>query len=158
MPSEQPEILVANRQSLPVDAAALTSLAQTSLTAEGIHDGELSVSLVTVDEIARLHEQYMGESGPTDVLSFPMDEAVASSGPAETAGPRVLGDVVICPEFAARNGSDLDSELRLLLVHGILHLLGYDHEQEQDRAEMWALQERYSGVPSPATHDEEAAG
>jgi probable rRNA maturation factor len=154
MPSEQPEILVANRQSLPVDAAALTSLAQTSLTAEGIHDGELSVSLVTIEEMARLHEQYMGESGPTDVLSFPMDEA----GPAHGAGPRVLGDVVICPEFAARNGSDLDSELRLLLVHGILHLLGYDHEQERDRAEMWALQERYSGVPSPATHDGEAAG
>ena len=154
MPSEQPEILLANRQSLPVDAAGLTRLAQTSLEAEGIHGGELSVSLVTLDEMAQLHERYMRESGPTDVLSFPMDEA----GSDQTGGPRILGDVVICPEFAARNASDLDSELRLLLVHGILHLLGYDHERDEDRARMWALQEQYSGVPSPTWREGEAAG
>ena len=155
MPSEQPEILVANRQSLPIDVAGLTSLAQTSMRAEGVGDAELSVSLVTAEEMAILHERYMAESGPTDVLSFPMDEV---GDEAATSGPRILGDVVICPEFASRNSSDLGSEMRLLLVHGMLHLLGYDHEREQDRAQMWALQERYSGVPSPVSQDEEAAG
>jgi probable rRNA maturation factor len=158
MPSEQPEILFTNRQPLPADAVALAGLAQTSLRAEGIRDGELSVSLVTLDEMVRLHEQYMGESGPTDVLSFPMDEAAGASSPTETVGPRILGDVVICPEFASRNTSDLESELRLLLVHGILHLLGYDHERDEDRARMWALQEKYSGVRSPTRRDGEAAG
>ena len=158
MPSEQPEILVANRQSLPIDVAGLTSLAQTSMRAEGVGDAELSVSLVTLEEMARLHEQYMGESGPTDVLSFPMDEATGASSPTETVGPRILGDVVICPEFASRNSSDLGSEMRLLLVHGMLHLLGYDHERDEDRARMWALQEKYSGVPSPTWGEGEAAG
>jgi probable rRNA maturation factor len=58
----------------------------------------------------------------------------------------LLGDVVVCPEVAAGQAEDYDSELRLLLVHGILHLLGYDHEEEEDRREMWERQERYSGV------------
>ena len=62
----------------------------------------------------------------------------------------LLGDVVICPAVAARNNpGDPSGELRLLLVHGILHLLGYDHEIDADRAEMWARQERYSGVRVP---------
>jgi probable rRNA maturation factor len=58
----------------------------------------------------------------------------------------LLGDVVICPAYASRNNDDLDAELRLLIVHGVLHLLGHDHEDEAERAEMWARQERYSGV------------
>ncbi|HMC36723.1 MAG TPA: rRNA maturation RNase YbeY, partial [Actinomycetota bacterium] len=62
---------------------------------------------------------------------------------------------VICPEYAAANNADLEAELRLLLVHGILHLLGYDHEEESERAEMWARQERYSGGPGP---EREVAG
>jgi probable rRNA maturation factor len=86
----------------------------------------------------------MDEPGPTDVLSFPLDDAV------EDGGTRVLGDVVIAPAVAERNNpADPDGELRLLLVHGILHLLGYDHETDEERAEMWARQERYSGVRAP---------
>jgi probable rRNA maturation factor len=85
----------------------------------------------------------MDEPGPTDVLSFPLDEV-------DENGRSVLGDVVIAPEVASRNNpTDPEGELRLLLVHGILHLLGYDHEVDAARAVMWARQERYSGVRAP---------
>jgi len=77
------------------------------------------------------------------VLSFPLDAT-------DEQGRRLLGDVVIAPAVAARNNpSDLGGELRLLLVHGILHLLGYDHEQDAEKAVMWARQESYSGVRAP---------
>jgi probable rRNA maturation factor len=85
----------------------------------------------------------LDEPEPTDVLSFPLDDV-------DEGGTRLLGDVVIAPAVAARNNpSDPEAELRLLLVHGILHLLGYDHEVDVEKAEMWARQERYSGVRAP---------
>jgi probable rRNA maturation factor len=85
----------------------------------------------------------MNEPGPTDVLSFPLGEV-------DEGGRQLLGDVVIAPEVAARNNpGDPDGEVRLLLVHGILHLLGYDHEADAEKALMWARQERYSGVRAP---------
>ena len=138
-----PAVLVSDRQSLPVDRAALVLLAAQVLEGEGRAAGELSISFVTDDEIADLHVRFMKEAGPTDVLSFPMDEE------AGVDGVRVLGDVVIAPGYAGRGGRDRDAEIRLLLVHGILHLLGYDHEDEDDRAHMWVRQERYSGVRVP---------
>ncbi len=117
------------------------TLARATLLGEGIADAELSISLVTEDEIAELHERYLHEAGPTDVLSFPLDDEAGEDG------LRQLGDVVIAPAVAARNNpDDPAAELRLLLVHGILHLLGHDHMERRDRAEMWARQERYSGV------------
>ena len=128
-----PTVLVSNRQDLPVADAALSQLAGRTLEAEGVADGELSLSFVTDEEMADLHERYMGEPGPTDVLSFPMGEDA------------LLGDVVVCPREATRNNPDLGSELRLLVIHGILHLLGYDHEDEEDRRVMWAKQEEYLG-------------
>ena len=109
---------------------------------EGVERSELSVSFVTEEEIANLHERYMREEGPTDVLSFPLDDDGRGDD-----GLHVLGDVVIAPSVAARNRpDDPASEIRLLLVHGILHLLGHDHMDDDERAEMWARQERYSGV------------
>ncbi len=117
------------------------TLARATLLGEGIADAELSISLVTEKEIAELHERYLHDAGPTDVLSFPLDEEAGEDG------LRQLGDVVIAPAVAARNHpDDPASELRLLLVHGILHLLGHDHMKRADRASMWARQERYSGV------------
>jgi len=87
--------------------------------------------------------RYMDEPGPTDVLSFPLDDV-------DEHGVRLLGDVVIAPAVAGRNNpADPPAELRLLLVHGILHLLGYDHERDAEKAMMWARQERYSGVRAP---------
>ena len=140
---QPPRILVSDRQGEPLDHHGLVDLARTTLEAEGEARTELSVSFVTVDEMAELHRTYLAEEGPTDVLSFPLDETGED-------GVRVLGDVVIAPAVAAANRpDDPPSELRLLLVHGILHLLGHDHEDDADRAEMWAKQERYTGVRVP---------
>lgn len=134
-----PRIQISNRQRLPVDEAALAALAREVLVAEGVPRAELSVSLVEDREMAELRERFLGEAGPTDVLAFPMGEE-------DEGGTLLLGDVVIAPAYARRRNPDLAAELRLLLVHGVLHLLGYDHEGEEERAEMWARQERYSGV------------
>ena len=141
-----PRILISNRQDAPLDEEGLRSLARDTLRGEGIERAELSVSFVGADEIAELHERFMDEPGPTDVLSFPLDDV----DEAEDESVRLLGDVVIAPAEAARNNpADPVAELRLLLVHGILHLLGYDHEEDGARTRMWERQERYSGVRAP---------
>jgi probable rRNA maturation factor len=138
---QPPLIALDNRQSDAVDVEGLMTLARATLLGEGIADAELSISLVTEEEIAELHRRYLREEGPTDVLSFPLDDEAGEDG------VRMLGDVVIAPAVAARNNAeDPGSELRLLLVHGILHLLGHDHTERADRESMWARQERYSGV------------
>jgi probable rRNA maturation factor len=140
-----PRVLVDDRQEPPVDLEPLLSVARATMHGEGVADSELSLSFVTEAEIADLHQRYMGEPGPTDVLSFPLDE-----DDRDEDGVRILGDVVIAPAVAARNNpSDPAAELRLLVVHGILHLLGHDHLEEDSRAEMWATQERYAGVRVP---------
>lgn len=138
-PGGRPRILLSNRQDLAVDEAALERLAADTLAGEGRPAVELSVSLVDREEIAELHERYLGEPGPTDVLSFPQDDEPGDDGFV------MLGDVVLCPAVAAEQAGG-ESEVGLLLVHGILHLLGYDHETDEDRAEMWDRQARYSGV------------
>jgi probable rRNA maturation factor len=137
-------VLISNRQSIPVDEVGLTVLARETLAGEGFIGGvELSVSFVDEAEMADLHVRYMNEEGPTDVLSFPLDEV-------DDRGVRLLGDVIVAPSVAARNHpDDPGAEVRLLLVHGILHMLGYDHEEDAERARMWARQERYSGVRVP---------
>jgi probable rRNA maturation factor len=136
-------VLISNRQTASVDEVAMAGLARATLAGEGLLDVELSVSFVEEAEIEDLHVRYMDEPGPTDVLSFPLDDV-------DEGGTRLLGDVVIAPAVATRNNpSDPQAELRLLLVHGILHLLGYDHEDGAEKAEMWTRQERYSGVRAP---------
>ncbi len=142
-PPERPTVLLSNRQPTPVDEAGLLELARTTLRGEGLADVELSVSFVEEAEIEDLHVRYMNEPGSTDVLSFALGEV-------DEHGVRLLGDVVIAPAVAGRNNpGDPPAELRLLLVHGILHLLGYDHERDIEKATMWARQERYSGVRAP---------
>jgi probable rRNA maturation factor len=124
------------RSPLPRDQIdALVEVARSTLEGEGVTTGELSLSFVDPPEIEDLHVRFMGEPGPTDVLSFPMGE------------DDLLGDVVVCPQVAAAGEpEDLQAELRLLVVHGVLHVLGYDHHEDDDRAAMWKRQERYSGV------------
>jgi probable rRNA maturation factor len=140
-----PRILVDDRQDSTLDVDGLVALARTVLSGEGVPNAELSVSFVTGEEMAGLHERYVGEPGPTDVLSFPLED-----GDEDEDGVRILGDVVIAPAIAAENNPDHpSSELRLLLVHGILHLLGHDHHEDDSKAEMWARQERYTGVRVP---------
>jgi len=139
---DHPAILVSDRQSAPLDVDGLVMLARSTLRGEGVGAVELSVSFVEEEEIEALHVRYMDEPGATDVLSFPLD-----ADDLDEDGVRMLGDVVIAPSVAAANNpGDPEAEVRLLLVHGILHLLGYDHEEDAEKAEMWARQERYSGV------------
>ncbi len=139
-PGDRPVVLISNRQSMPVDEAALAALARDTLRGEGLAGAELSVSFVDDAEMTALHERYMDEAGPTDVLSFALEDEMDGDVP-------LLGDVVIAPAVAARNNpGNPQAELRLLLAHGILHLLGFDHEDDTGKAAMWARQERYSGV------------
>lgn len=147
-----PRVLISNRQRAALDEEGLLSLARDTLRGEGVDRAELSVSFVETGEIEELHERFMDEPGPTDVLSFPLEEAEgpAKDGAKDGDGTRHLGDVVVAPAEAERNNpADPDGEIRLLLVHGILHLLGYDHEEEDARTRMWERQERYSGVRAP---------
>lgn len=111
-------------------------------------DAECTITAVDLDTIADLHVRWMDLEGPTDVMSFPMDEltpgATGGRPDAAEAGPAMLGDVVLCPEFAQRQataaGHSLGHELALLTVHGCLHLLGYDHTTAAEEKEMFGLQ------------------
>ena len=97
-----------------------------ALDAAGVSDGHLAIAFVGADEIRALNREHRGRDAPTDVLSFPVD------GAGESHGPRELGDVVICPEHT--------EDVTEAVVHGVLHLCGYDHET--DGGEMLALQDR----------------
>ena len=137
---------VDNRSSVRVDERALVAQARFVLAELRLHgDTELSISLVDPEEMADLHVRWMDLPGPTDVLSFPMDELRAPS-PHEESEPGVLGDVVLCPQVAAEQGEaaghGLTGELELLLTHGILHLLGHDHAEPEEHAVMFGLQDR----------------
>jgi probable rRNA maturation factor len=142
-------IEVSNESGVALDAVAIASVARFALAALRVNPAaELSVIAVTEDTIAELHERWMDEPGPTDVMSFPMDELVDESRrpDAPELGPALLGDIVLCPEFARAQaraaGHTLDDELHLLTVHGVLHLLGYDHGEPDEEREMFALQGR----------------
>ena len=139
---------VANESGAAVDETALVAVARHVLDELGVNPlAELSVLLVDVPSMTTLHERWMGEPGPTDVLAFPMDELDTARSPDEAEpGPALLGDVVLCPEVAAKQaataGHSTADELHLLCTHGVLHLLGYDHAEPEEEREMFALQAR----------------
>ena len=139
-------IEVVNESDVDVDVDVLGRQAEFVLRRLRIHpQAELSVVLVGEEPMTDLHVRWMDEPGPTDVLSFPMDE-LRSPRDDEEPEPGVLGDVVLCPQVAQRQaeaaGHGLDDELALLLTHGILHLIGYDHLEPDEHAEMFGLQAR----------------
>jgi probable rRNA maturation factor len=139
-------IEVNNETGAVVDEKALSDLARFVLDQLRIHpNAELAILLVDTDTMEQLHIQWMDEPGPTDVLSFPMDELRPTADDAEPQ-PGLLGDVVLCPEVAAGQaraaGHSVQDELQLLTTHGILHLLGYDHAEPEDEKEMFGLQKR----------------
>ena len=184
------QVFVADEQSdRPVEADRVADLARQVLEARGVlPPAELNVLFVDEETIAALNRRFLGHDGPTDVLSFPIEDEVLGApppgspppravGPGREGGPRpgveprwdeprwdepssdgtggggfdpgdgmplLVGDVVICPEIAYRNApghaGSYDDELALLLVHGILHLLGMDHERGDEAAEMEALE------------------
>jgi probable rRNA maturation factor len=145
-------IEVCNESGVPVDESLLASVARYALDAMHVNPAaELSILAVTQDVMSELHERWMDEPGPTDVMSFPMDEfAEESRRPdAPEIGPALLGDIVLCPEFAKgqakKAGHSLADELHLLTVHGVLHLLGYDHAEPEQEREMFGLQDKLLG-------------
>ena len=137
-------IEVNNESGAEVDEAEFAALARYVLDAMHVHpQTDLSILLVGTDVMSELHVQWMDEPGPTDVLSFPMDELrPGREGEQTPAG--LLGDVVLCPEVAAEQarvaGHSTAEELLLLTTHGILHLLGYDHAEPDEEREMFELQ------------------
>ena len=140
---------VLNESGATVDEAELLELARFVLDRLRIHpQAELSLLLVDETAMERLHVQWMDEPGPTDVLSFPMDELTPPRDDEEPP-EGLLGDVVICPEVAEKQatqaGHDVRVELGVLLTHGILHLLGYDHAEPDDERLMFGLQRRLLG-------------
>ena len=118
----------------------MISVADFTLNKMGVHpDCELNIRLVSEPEIAELHVKWMDLPGPTDVLSFPMDEVKPNS---KANGPAIVGDIVLCPAFAEKNEKQsLAKELELLTVHGVLHLLGFDHADLTQEKAMFELQE-----------------
>ncbi len=153
------DIYAADEQhEVAIELERWVALANAALLDEGVR-GLAELSLIFTDEatIAALNQQFMGKTGPTDVLSFPIDDEPEPRGRVPDAGgsgpgdapldeiPQLIGDVVICPAVAARNAPDhgwsLDDEVALLVVHGVLHLLGWDHEAD-DEAERMESRER----------------
>jgi probable rRNA maturation factor len=162
-------IEIANESGYDVDADNIVAVARHALVQMGVNPlAELSVLLVDSDYMAELNHRWMGKDGPTDVLAFPMDEDTIDHGPAESTGgqPALLGDIVLCPEVAAQQAAKFGSadprmrvedadapvppavhgdygaadELSMLTIHGVLHLLGYDHAEPEEEREMFALQ------------------
>jgi len=135
-----------NESGIEADTSGLVAIARFALDELRIHPlAELSILLVDEETMAAYHVQYMDEEGPTDVLSFPMDELRPPSDD-EDPPEGLLGDVVLCPAVTARqaaeNNRTPDEEAEYLLVHGILHLLGYDHAEPEEKAEMFGLHDR----------------
>ena len=167
------EVFVADEQTeVEIDTARFTRLCHVVLSGEGV-SGEAELALLFVDEasMTELNTTHMGGDGPTDVLAFPIDDHLARAGrspdgasrrpprrdPVAEPGPLLLGDIVVCPSVAAMNATEnVDSypghlgatvdELDLLVVHGILHVLGMDHAEDDERAEMQSAERLYLAV------------
>lgn len=139
---------IIDEQPLPVDVDHLMEVLTTVIDAEGYPEGtDVCVTLLTDDEMARHHFEAMGLAGPTDVLSFPIEMLLPGKPPSIEDGgpPLLLGDVLIAPAYvqaqATEYATTFVAELSLMTVHGVLHLMGYDHQADDD-AEMMEGRER----------------
>ncbi|MQA24318.1 MAG: rRNA maturation RNase YbeY [Micromonosporaceae bacterium] len=142
-------IEISNESGIDVETDGVLAVARHTLDEMGVNPlAELSVLLVDAAYMAELNHRWMGGKGPTDVLAFPMDELNADRGPgaADPNEPALLGDIVLCPDVAGKQaataGHSASDEMELLTVHGVLHLLGYDHAEPDEEREMFALQKR----------------
>lgn len=142
-------IEVANESGELIDTENISGVARHALTEMGVHPlADLSILVVDVGYMAELNHRWMGSQGPTDVLAFPMDELSVGRGPSsdeEPAAETLLGDVVLCPSVAEKQaetaGHSTEDELRMLTVHGVLHILGYDHAEPDEAKQMFGLQQ-----------------
>jgi len=159
---------VLDESGADTDVVALTRLCRFVMRRMRLHPAtELTVRLVDADTMAVLNKQWMDQDGPTDVLSFPMDELTpGSDDAADDQESGYLGDIAVCPQVAAQQapaaGHSTSDELQLLVVHGILHLLGYDHASPDEHREMFGVQGRLllewqrGGDPEPDGFDDTA--
>ena len=139
-----PTVIVDDERSCPVDTADCRALVADVLDHEGLGGSDLEVHVHLVDEesMAALNTEYMGGEGPTDVLSFPLEdpEDLVSATTDRSGVPLLLGDIMLCPAVAERQAvkhrGDYETEIALLLVHGVLHLLGHDHAEPAEEAVM----------------------
>ena len=139
-------IEVNNETTAQIDAREFVDLARYVFDAMFLHPAtELSITFVDEKAMSELHEEWMDLEGPTDVMSFPMDE-LREGREGELAPEGLLGDIVICPTVAAQQariaGHTSEEEMLLLLTHGILHLLGYDHVEPEEERVMFTLQRK----------------
>lgn len=139
-------IEITNESGVPTDETVLLRLMESNFAELHVSaDADVAILLVDEGAMEALHVQWMDEPGPTDVLSFPMDELRPGTEDSPTP-PGLLGDIVLCPQVAetqAREASPAHStqdELIMLTTHGLLHLLGFDHAEPDDATEMFGLQ------------------
>jgi probable rRNA maturation factor len=140
-------VFLADEQGVPVNLDRLRRLAELVLAEEGYPtETELTVLLVSEDEMAAYNERFLERSGPTDVLAFPVEELMPGVVPDQDSNgpPLIIGDVIVAPGFVGRqaeeNDVEFEDEMALMVAHGILHLLGYDHIDDAD-AEMMERRE-----------------
>ena len=128
------------REHLPISNASVKALVAEFTKFSKVKYDEVSIHFVNTEEICRLHAQFFDDPSPTDCVSFPMDEA-------DDEGYRVMGDVFVCPETATQyvkdHGGEAYKEISLYVVHGLLHLIGYDDISDEDRLEMRAAEASY---------------
>lgn len=141
-------VFLANEQSVDVDVTELRGLAELVLSEEGYPPiTEVTILLVADDEMSGYNQRFLDREGPTDVLAFPVEQLIPGLVPdLDPKGPPLMaGDVVVAPEYVARQAEGLDvpfeDEMALMVAHGVLHLLGYDHETEE-QAELMERRER----------------
>ena len=149
-------ITVEINPAVEISSEILEKAARATLDEMGVPDADLSVVVGDDDRIQSLNRDFLGRDAPTDVISFPADEIDPETN------RKYLGDVVIAYPFAEsqarERGHSVDSELQLLVIHGVLHLLGYDHELAADKSRMWAAQGRILetlGISPEIVHDED---
>jgi probable rRNA maturation factor len=140
-------VFLADEQSEKVDLEHLRELAELVLREEGYPQGtELTLLFVSEDEMSSYNQRFLDRPGPTDVLAFPVEELVPGVVPDNdpTGPPLLIGDVIVAPAFVGRQAAEyqveFDDEMALMVTHGILHLLGYDHLEDHD-AEMMERRE-----------------
>lgn len=136
-------VFVANEQSQPVDVTALRRLAQLVIAEEGYPDStEVAILFVRDEEMSGYNDRFLDRKGPTDVLAFPVEDLIPGVVPDldPNGPPLIVGDVIIAPAYvraqAEKMGVDPDDEMALMVAHGILHLLGYDHGDDLEAEHM----------------------
>ena len=150
--SDRPVVVGVDEQSdVAIDLDRWQTLAGRSLQSSGVETGELNLLFVDEPTMHELNRTHMGEDRPTDVLSFPLDAAGEEGDPAADVGEVLIGDIVVCPVYAARQAAEhagqrghdgsLDDELALLIVHGVLHIVGHDHAESDEMTRMQACEQ-----------------